>query len=286
MSIFLNGKLVEPTIFPDGTSQVWKLEDYVNAETKEFKILFVWENNEAEVFHLFQLFHMLRYHFRPITLITPYLPYARQDKPVGNENCFALSTFIRILTDLDMHLLYKVCDAHPPNAQDFGIDSYYPSALKHFIETEYDVIIFPDKGAKARYHDMFKHKLIYTCDKVREQSTGKILSLDVPSMDLAYKKVCVLDDLCDGGGTFNWLSQAMTDIPTGPTETFDLVVTHGLFSKGLSELLSNFNSIVTTDSLYRPEVFDLNIAAKQCPEFARMKRMKQSGRFFMLSSDE
>lgn len=284
MAILLNDQLVEPTIFPDGTSQVWKLEDYVNTGVKEFEILFIWENNEAEVFHLMQLIQMLRTHFKPITLITPYLPYARQDKRVDNDSCFALRTFVSLLTHFDYELLHKACDAHPANAKDFGIQSYYPSSMLDFVDKEYDVIIFPDRGAYARYYDMFKHKIIYTCDKVREQSTGKILSLETPQMDLEYKEVCVLDDLCDGGGTFLWLADTLHKKGFSGNH-LDLAVTHGLFSKGVDLLSDRFDRIVTTDSLYRPEVFDFNYAAKQSPLYKEMKKMLEEDTLVMLSSD-
>jgi ribose-phosphate pyrophosphokinase len=52
----------------------------------------------------------------------------------------------------------------------------------------------------------------------------------------------IIDDICDGGGTFNLIaSQIQPDHLT-------LMVTHGLFTKGFKQLNQNFHEIVTTDS--------------------------------------
>ena len=61
-------------------------------------------------------------------------------------------------------------------------------------------------------------------------------------------KVClILDDICDGGGTFTGLSHVLRG--TYGARAVDLFVTHGIFSKGLP--LDGIRAVHTTDS-YRP----------------------------------
>ena len=54
--ITLNGKPITPTIFPDKTSQVWKVfqEDSLSLHAPELKVVWTFEN-EAELIHLAQL---------------------------------------------------------------------------------------------------------------------------------------------------------------------------------------------------------------------------------------
>lgn len=59
IKLLVNGQEVKftTTIFPDGTSQVWKVEDQ-GLNLEEAEILWVYEN-ESELFHVLQLAHLL-----------------------------------------------------------------------------------------------------------------------------------------------------------------------------------------------------------------------------------
>jgi ribose-phosphate pyrophosphokinase len=58
--------------------------------------------------------------------------------------------------------------------------------------------------------------------------------------------VLIVDDLCDGGGTFT--AHASVLLAAGATAV-DLYVTHGIFSKGLP--LDHIDRVFTTDSYRR-----------------------------------
>ena len=95
--IKLNGVEIKPTIFPDGTSQVWKIDNLTGEE-----YIIEWDfENDAEIFHICQLTHLIEYEdsdpYKQITLKADTLPYARQDKDVGNENTFARHTLLKVL---------------------------------------------------------------------------------------------------------------------------------------------------------------------------------------------
>ena len=63
--------------------------------------------------------------------------------------------------------------------------------------------------------------------------------------DLPYMPILIVDDLCDGGGTFLGIAnQAEGTVPLG------LYITHGIFSKGFGELGKHFSKIYTTNSYY------------------------------------
>jgi ribose-phosphate pyrophosphokinase len=56
----------------------------------------------------------------------------------------------------------------------------------------------------------------------------------------------VIDDLCDGGGTFIGIAQELRK--AGITQPLYLYVSHGIFSKGLEVLFQHFDQIFTTNS--------------------------------------
>jgi ribose-phosphate pyrophosphokinase len=56
----------------------------------------------------------------------------------------------------------------------------------------------------------------------------------------------MVDDICDGGGTFLGLAEELKSKNAGK---LFLAVSHGIFSKGISKLSSMFENIFTTDSI-------------------------------------
>lgn len=60
-------------------------------------------------------------------------------------------------------------------------------------------------------------------------------------------KYVIVDDICDGGRTFVELAKA---IKAGrPTAKIYLIVTHGIFSAGYTQLKEYFERIYTTNSI-------------------------------------
>src|SRR5271169_755117 len=110
--ITLNGHLITPTIFPDQSSQVWKIDEtYFRCNDNSI----LWEfENEAEFIWLAQLKQLItmKYGTSAYTILElPYLPYARQDKEVTNESTFALFTFAPLLNSLYFDVV-KIFDPH------------------------------------------------------------------------------------------------------------------------------------------------------------------------------
>lgn len=226
--IKLNGIVITPTIFPDKTSQIWKIpEDLLSAT--EYKV--VWEfENEAELIHVCQLGELLGYN---ADLYLPFLPYGRQDKEVGNDKTFALNTFIAIV-DMFFNKV-STLDAHSTDLFPVYWKSIAPvnAICVAITETCCDAVCFPDKGAKKRYSDISLRQI--TLDKDRNQETGEILGLKVAENELFIKhaRVLVVDDLCDGGRTFTEAAKLLYE--KGAREVH-LYTTHGIYSKGLEPL--------------------------------------------------
>lgn len=248
VKLMSNGEEVKftTTIFPDGTSQVWKVDDQNLDSDGDNYILWLFEN-EAELFHVCQLAQLCYDTYdTSVDLVCPYLPYGRQDKGVANNLSFALTTFKEVLYNAGICRI-ETFDAHSQT------DMVYPMALPvgsfHEAILDHDVICYPDKGAATRYGKYGDRPLVY-CEKVRDQLTGNILGLKViANTDLTGKSVLIIDDICDGGMTFIKVAEALQ--PFNPTRV-DLAVSHGIFSKGKQVLLdAGITNIYTTNSLLR-----------------------------------
>lgn len=229
----LNGVVITPTIFPDKTSQVWRLPDGLVKGDKENVVEWDFES-EAEFIHLAQLRELLPH---SVTLHLPYLPYARQDKGVANDVTFALTTFMRLLNGLRFSSV-EIFDAHNPSYVRGRIDRvrvtdpireiYYAIGA-----TQADVVCFPDEGAKQRYSDLLhKSQRVIHATKVRNLVTGEITELTLHG-DAFRQRVLIVDDLCDGGMTFIKLAKLLERLV--PKE-IHLYVSHGLFTKGVQVL--------------------------------------------------
>lgn len=234
------------TKFPDGSSQVWK----INPEPAKMTLMEVtwFFENEAELFHICQLGDLLYKHFFVFpTLVCPFLPYSRQDKKISNSSTFARDTFIHLVVQSG-YTRIRTYDAH---SNSFYIDSKEPTELIDAALPGHDVVCFPDKGAKERYSKLFKGTPVIYSDKRRNQLTGVIegVDLELNGVDISGKNVLVFDDICDGGKTFLEIAEKLNIYSPA---NLSLAVSHGLFSKGLDKMIEvGYSNFYTTNSLLR-----------------------------------
>jgi ribose-phosphate pyrophosphokinase len=234
--ITLNGYNVTPTTFPDTCTQVWKLpEDVYNKMKITFNNVIEWDfDKESELITIAQLRFMIGSVSEKLgTLRINYLPYGRQDKEVSNDSTFGIHPFAHLINSLNFSTVYLI-DAH---SDKHGIANCINEIPYKYIQTVTlltgtDVLIYPDKGASVRYsklNSLTNIPSIYF-NKVREQSTGKILSLEADSLyPITNKKCLIVDDICDGGATFIQCAKQLYKM--GASEVY-LYTTHGIYSRG------------------------------------------------------
>lgn len=190
-------------------------------------------------------------------LILPYFPGARADRgqPFGLE---VYADFIGTLI-LDQIIIF---DPHSEETvrqlkgSDVGghitvvhSDELFDQVTMRAVLNQYDGIIAPDKGAVKRATAMadLAELPVFTATKKRDEGTGKLSGFTMEGLD-PQKTYLIVDDICDGGGTFLGLAEASG---LGP-ESIDLYVSHGVFSKNaLLNLSEKFAYIYTTNS-YAP----------------------------------
>jgi ribose-phosphate pyrophosphokinase len=110
-------------------------------------------------------------------------------------------------------------------------------------------VVSPDAGSEKRAGRVAKRfglPVIYGY-KVRDVTTGALSGFGVQEIpaDLKDKPLLVVDDICDGGGTFLGLGEKLKE----QGARADLYVTHGLFTKGTGVLSKVYDNIYTTDTV-------------------------------------
>ena len=191
-------------------------------------------------------------------LVLPFVPGARQDRL--NSSGDYLFTAKSVSKEINMRHFPKVIVVDPHSEVASGlIDRCEPVHASCFKTDEYGAVVSPDAGAEKRAMAFAKFlgvQLIHGW-KSRDVATGKISGFGMEYILDLKKKVLVVDDICDGGGTFIGLSEVMRERGIKA----DLFVTHGLFTQGTEALLLRYGSIACTDTVdaNRPGVNVLNI---------------------------
>jgi len=109
------------------------------------------------------------------------------------------------------------------------------------------ILIAPDQGAmKKTAHIAEQLGMRYTfTSKVRNVNDGSLSGFSVP-YPAAFNRVSnaiIVDDICDGGGTFIGVADVVHQFSNA---SVDLVVSHGIFSNGFD--LEGILQITTTNS--------------------------------------
>lgn len=133
-----------------------------------------------------------------------------------------------------------------------AINSFY-DVTKGWSESKpLDNVIFisPDAGAQKKIYKV-ADKIGYTgevitCSKSRDVD-GKLTKLVIPVSTIVHKDYIIIDDICDGGATFLNIAKTLKPRLHESNRIF-LIVTHGIFSKGLKELNQYFDGIYCTNS--------------------------------------
>jgi len=210
-----------------------------------------------------------------ITLYMPYFPGARQDRsdsksPLTVEMyATAIKGALRntqakvsVLT-YDMHSQLGVDIVRDVFSDEEKIFSFYSFGVdsidSSYFDKDIQYIVAPDKGAVHRASlfaaAFYPNAVLLKCEKKRDFETGKFMGFTFPQQDPSFKpgKMLVIDDICDGGGTFLLLSNALDNQwENGPAYELQLYVSHGIFSKTPEVLEDDYSKIYTTDSFPHP----------------------------------
>lgn len=180
----------------------------------------------------------------PVRLLLPYIPGARQDRLLPDGDFLFSAKSVAKEINMRGFASVDVFDPHSEVASGL-IDRCAVGRLPELtgFYGKYKGVIAPDGGAVKRAGDMAKALGIPVLHawKKRDTTTGKLTGFGVEFLDPGH--YLVVDDICDGGGTFLGLRSVFPALVTA-----DLYVSHGLFTQGTDKLLQAFKKVITTNS--------------------------------------
>lgn len=190
---------------------------------------------------------------KEIEAYIPYFPGARQDRLMVTGEPLTVKIYADIINSLQLSDI-TIFDPHSevtPALLNNCIVVHNYGFIKKVIESigQEVVLISPDGGALKKIYKLSENiggLEVVECSKSRDVKTGKLSGFKVYKDDLQQKPCLIVDDICDGGGTFTGLAEALKARNAG---SLYLAVSHGIFSKGIDQLSSHFEKIYTTDSI-------------------------------------
>ncbi len=186
-----------------------------------------------------------------IDLFIPYFPAARQDRVMIPGEPLSVKVYADIINTMQLNKVF-VFDSHsevtPALLNNSSVIPNY-TFIKEVLNRigENVKLISPDGGALKKIYKVSEFLGgidVVECSKSRDVKTGKLSGFKVFEEDLQGMDCLIVDDICDGGGTFVGLAEELKKKNAGKLY---LAVSHGIFNKGF-EVLNCFDGIFTTNS--------------------------------------
>lgn len=232
--------------FPDGEVQI-SLGEFSHKDQVCVKCRIT---NAEELFIVTQVLDILDRHDVYYDVDIFYLMGMRMDRVMDFNRPFTLKVIVKMLSNSNAENV-AVLEPHSDVIYDYRLGNkfraLYPEELTRPESwvTNYQLVL-PDAGAVERY-GYFSENCI-TCSKVRDLATGKILEIKVDNPEkIGSQPLMIVDDLCDGGGTFCGIAEALGKLGV-PKERLNISVVHMVNPKGIENLSKNFNRVWITNS--------------------------------------
>lgn len=196
-----------------------------------------------------------------------HIPNGRQDRLNGDKNTinlFSLKSVGKLLKSPSIDTILVV-DPHSYVSlavlDKTSSVSQYLAAISVFdrFSFETDLLVAPDSGAFNKTKDVAAAlnrpytMAIKTRNPVTNELTDTQLLGDVSS--ISGLNVTIVDDLLDGGRTFNALAKVLKE---AGAKTVSLYVTHGIFSYGYESLKEHIDQIFVYYNWLSPHEVDSN----------------------------
>jgi ribose-phosphate pyrophosphokinase len=190
-----------------------------------------------------------------VDLTITYLMAARMDRQMTESEPFSLRIVAAMLNQAGFRRI-SIFDPHSDvstalilRSKAIGNESFVSDCIKHFYQNDSPwnyALISPDAGALKKIYKVARFinaPEVVECSKIRDVKTGQLSGFQTNVADFRSKTCFIVDDICDGGGTFIGLAALLKSRNAGKIV---LIVSHGIFSKGFD--LANIDAIYTTDS--------------------------------------
>jgi len=223
--ILLNECKITIEQFPNKES---KIKDFETLIAEQNLLQFVYED-DGDLLRLLFVKKRLNELQAPCELLIQYMPYSRMDRKIEGD-LFTLKYTCAFINSLHFDKVY-VLEPHSSITMDLLEHSvaiypaldWLPQLMEDLQFTENDRIVFPDKGAAARYKES-GYENICVFDKTRNPQTGRIENMFLKEGTVPKGAKCIIvDDLCSSGGTFIWSGNILKEMSA---DTISLLITH------------------------------------------------------------
>ena len=226
--------------FPDGEPHI-VLEEI---NRKESVMVICRISNPTDLFIATQIGSILNRQGVPYSFDIKYLMSMRMDRVISFNEAYSLNIVMKMLKMFNP-INIKVLEPHNFSAILANGGMGYPSHKPDFSKY---LVVFPDKGAYMRYRALYDKAVI--CSKVRDVSTGELKGFSIENPEILEecpnKPLMVIDDLCDGGGTFVGIAELLKEkCPDRPKSIF---VTHAVNPNGIDNMRWHYNNVYITNS--------------------------------------
>lgn len=239
----------EVITFPDGQIH-FKMDNTINHKypvTVKCRI-----RNGNELFLLLQVLDVLNRHgMKPVVHIY-YLLAARMDRVMSFGEPFTAKIVLDLLDKYDAY--FKFYDAHCQQI----IYHRYSRSKFHLKSAGFPVsdticTCFPDDGSRERCRAYGTTQL--HCGKTRDIGTGELSGFEVLNpYEYRGGQITVVDDLCDGGGTFCGIIKELRKL--NPSKVI-LQVTHAIQKQGIEKVAALYDEVYITNSYHDWDKEDL-----------------------------
>lgn len=229
--------------FPDGEVHL----ELAPLNRKELVGVICRITNGNDLFILMQLADILKRQCVEVAYLRIlYLMGMRCDRLFDLNRPFTLGIVADVVNSLGARNV-ELCEPHSLRSirmiNNAGVESLtYYNANKLSKDNPNMRFVAPDNGATLRY--VLPYAVV--CSKVRDEATGELLDFKaeeiVPAKD---RDLLMVDDLCDGGGTFVGLAPKVREL--GP-KSLSLLVTHAIQKQGIEKVAAVYDKVYITNS--------------------------------------
>ena len=254
--IKVGNQIIEFGKFADGTCHVnidcSKLEPNV-------PIVWLYDNDEEWMKVWFLVQHCRDHEGYRRTLLIPYLPNARQDRVVNDDDVFTLKYFAQMVNALHFDRV-EVFDAHSDVASALinhvHVLSPAPIVREVMDKISNFILSFPDEGSMQRYRGQFPIPTVYGI-KSRNWKTQKVeeLVLCGAADRVKGKNVLIIDDICGKGSTIYYMAKQLKELGAANIYVYvshceNTVLNGSINGKSLLDY-NLITKLYTTNSIYR-----------------------------------
>lgn len=213
--LILNAREIITERFPNNET---KVKDFAENIRPDGNILEFYYREDGDLICLMFVGRRINELKVPCTLVIHYMPYSRMDRKIEGD-LFTLQyicdyinglNFVKVIvtephSQITMELLERSVAVYP-------VIDWLPRIMQEMEFGENDRIIFPDKGAAARYRSA-DYKNVCVFEKTRNPQSGRIEGMNLREGSLNRGAKCIIiDDLCSAGGTFAWAGNVLREM--------------------------------------------------------------------------